>query len=167
MEVVSRFGDELEYDLHRFLDLDLLDFFRGDLPWGKFHRMIVRLPWYSDYKRALEEDLEFWTDYYAREDDPEKLAQSDTGERPSLTSWDEWRELTAELKDHLSQQTISLLSPHVQRGKPKPKFKPVKRPKPARAQALEARQKVLDDAWEAEMMGIVPLEDPTAPTGQE
>lgn len=162
MEVISRFGDELEYDLHRFLGLDILDFFRGDLPWGKFHRMILRLPWYSDYKRALEEDLEFWTEYYAQVEDPEELAQSGGG-RPSLKGWDEYRELAADLKDQISQQTISLLSPHVPKGKPKPKFKPVVRPVPARIRAMEARQDALDDAFEAEFMGMLAPEEP----GQE
>lgn len=176
MEVISRFGDELEYDLHRFLHLDLLDFFRGVLPWGKLARLILRLPWYSDYKRALEDDLEFWTDYYAGVEDANDLAQSGGG-RPSLTGWDEYRELAADLKDQISQQTISLLGPHVPRGKPRPKFKPVPRPKPARVVALEARQQALDDAMEAEFMGMLApgtptpeedtpdVEDPDAPAG--
>lgn len=163
MEVISRFGDELEFDLHRFLHLDLLDFFRGELPWGKLARLILRLPWYSDYKRALEEDEEFWTEYFQRVEDPEELAQSG-GERPSLTGWDEYRELAAELKDQIAMQTIALLGPHVQKGKPRPKFKPVPRPKPARVRALEARQDALDDQFEAEMMGMLIPEDPR---GQE
>lgn len=176
MEVILRFGDELEYDLHRFLGLDLLDFFRGELPWGKLQRLMLRLPWYSDYKRALEDDEEFWTDHYARVEDPEELAQSG-GERPSLAAWDEWRELAADLKDQIAQQTISLLGPHVPKGKPKPKFKPVARPKPARVRAMDARLQVLDDEFEAEMMRmvgeVIPEEDtsdidgPANPPGKE
>lgn len=80
-----------------------------------------------------------------------------------MAAWDEWRELAADLKDQISQQTIALLSPHVPKGKPKPKFKPARRPKSARVEALEARQKVLDDAYEAEMLGMLYPDDP----GQE
>ena len=156
---MSRFGDELEYDLHRFCGVDLLDFFRGVHPWGKLHRLMLRLPWYSEYKRALEDDAEFWENYYARVEDPAEL-EGDPGAPPSLAAWDEWRELAADLKDQLAQQTISLLSPHVPKGKPKPKFKPVKRPKPARAKAAEARLAALDSAWEDDMMGMLVTDDP-------
>lgn len=142
--------------------MDILDFFSGDLPWGKFQRLLLRLPWFSDYKRALEDDREFWETYYAGVEDANELAQTG-GERPSMAAWDEWRELAADLKDQISQQTIALLSPHVPKGKPKPKFRPVPRPKPARVEALEARQKVLDDAYEAEMLGMLYPGDP----GQE
>lgn len=123
---------------------------------------MLRLPWYSDYKRALEDDEEFWTTYYDRVEDPNELAQAG-GERPSLAAWDEWRELAADLKDQIAQQTISLLSPHVAKGKPKPKFKPTVRPKPARVEIMEARQKELDDQFEAEMMGMLIPDTP----GQE
>lgn len=155
-----RFGDELEYDLHRFCGVDLLDFFSGNLPWGKLQRLMLRLPWYSDYKRALEDDADFWENYYAGVEDANALAQSGDGERPSMAAWDEWRELAADLKDQLAQQTISLLSPHIPKGKPKPKFRPVKRPKPARVEALEARQQALDDAFEADMMGMLMPDNP-------
>lgn len=124
---------------------------------------MLRLPWYSDYKRALEDDMEFWEKHYAAVEDANELAQTGDGERPSLAAWDEWRELAAELKDQISQQTISLLSPHVPKGKPKPKFRPVKRPKPARVVALEARQQALDDAFEDDMLGMLIPDDP----GQE
>lgn len=138
--------------------MDILDFFSGDLPWGKFHRLLLRLPWYSDYKRALEDDAEFWRDHYSHITDPEELSAV-PGERPSLTGWDEYRELAAELKDQIAQQTISLLSPHIPKGKPKPKFKPVPRPKPARIRALEAREQELDDALQEEYMGMVDMTD--------
>ena len=157
-----RFGDELEYDLHRFCGVDILDFFSGDLPWGKFHRLLSRLPWYSEYKRAIEDDAEFWETYYAGVEDANELAQTG-GEHPSMAAWDEWRELAADLKDQISQQTIALLSPHVPKGKPKPKFKPVKRPKSARMVAMEARQKVLDDAFEDDLLSMLVPDDP----GQE
>lgn len=160
MEVVLKFGDDLEYDLHRFLGVDLLDFFRGVHPWGKLSRLTVRLPWYSNYKRALEDDEEFWREYYAQVDDPQELSQ--TADRPSMAGWDEWRDMAAEIKDHISMQTISLLSPHVPKGKPKPKFKPVKRPLPARARIHKERQDALDDALEASLIGMLTPDDPRA-----
>lgn len=49
----------MEFDLHRFLNLDLLDFFRGIFTWDKFLRLVALLPSGSAYwaARADDDDL--------------------------------------------------------------------------------------------------------------
>ena len=51
-------GGELEADFHRHWGIDVLDFFRGRLPWGKFFRLVELLPTASHYRDKLLRDEE-------------------------------------------------------------------------------------------------------------
>lgn len=54
--------------MHHELGLDILDFFRGILPWGKLHRMLGRLPQGSQYWAARADDDEAADQYLDTED---------------------------------------------------------------------------------------------------
>lgn len=49
-------GAELEADFHTRWGLDILDFFRGRLPWGKLLRLVERLPTASEYRNLALKD---------------------------------------------------------------------------------------------------------------
>ena len=49
-------GAELEADFHTRWGLDIHDFFRGRLPWGKLMRLVERLPTASEYRNLVLKD---------------------------------------------------------------------------------------------------------------
>lgn len=60
-ELVDRYGDELEYDFHAYLGLDLCDWFsgRGAPSWGKLIRMSMKLPSHGQFKAAILDDDDY------------------------------------------------------------------------------------------------------------
>ena len=100
----------------------------------------------------MQDDEEVAKSYAAGIDD---LADIDGASSPQLGNWDEWRELAADIQDAINAQTISLVSSQIEKGKPRPKFKPVPRPEPAMQRAIKAREKELEAQMEDSFMGIL------------
>lgn len=143
VELVDKFGDDIEYDLH-YLGLDLLDFFRGIHPWGKLFRITSRLPWHSQFRKAVESDVEGAEEWASslKLEDIDRLME--TTREPSLFEWDERRELAADIVDAMNFNTIMMIAVNTKKKSKRPKFKPVPRPKTARQKALAARKRVLE-----------------------
>lgn len=61
IELVDRYGPEIEYDMHAFLNVDMCDWFSGrSAPaWGKLVRLTDRLPPHSRFKAAMMDDDDF------------------------------------------------------------------------------------------------------------
>lgn len=112
-------------------------------------RLLRGLPWYSLYRRAVQDDPDVAEAYASSVTDSTELEPSD---HPSLREWDEHRELSADIIDAINNQTVSMISSQIPKGKPRPKFRPTKRPNPAMQRALKARRKELDSALEDDLM---------------
>ncbi|MGK9270499.1 hypothetical protein KXR83_05800 [Williamsia muralis] len=152
VELIDRFGDQIEYDLHKHLGVDLLDFFRGVLPWEKLDRLLPQLPWQSQFKKAMENDPEQARKYAEQFTDLEQFdSQEASTAGPSIFDWDEWRELSADISDKISEQIVAALLPHIPKGKSRPKVKPVRRPKTARQKAVAARKRALEQIEQSEI----------------
>lgn len=83
------------------------------------------------------------------------LAEIDGDGKPHLDQWDEWRELAADIRDAVHQQTVMLVASRTPKGKPRPGFKPVPRPESAMQRALKAREKELEALLEDDFMGLL------------
>lgn len=83
------------------------------------------------------------------------LSAFDSDGKPPLSQWDEWSELAADISDAVNSQTIALISSKIERGKPRPKFKPAPRPMPAMQRAVKAREKELESLMENGFMGML------------
>lgn len=59
IHVIDRYGPQIEADLHREFGLDLLDFFRGEHPWGKLLRLLDQMPVTSKYIIAQRADDDY------------------------------------------------------------------------------------------------------------
>lgn len=109
---------------------------RGDLPWGKFHRLLEHLPEFGRYKLAVADDDELAAAILAhRRNAP---APTGSGRRVPLMSWTEQRELAATLTDLLTSLRLQILAGQLPRGKKPPKVPPAARPRTA-LQRVEAR----------------------------
>lgn len=120
--------------MHAEFGLDLLDFFRGLLPWGKLDRLIGRLMEMprSQFQLDLAEDDEAAEEYLAAHGD------TDSGSsRPSLAVWSPEVEYLAAVVDRLGEVVQAVIST-VPKAKP-PRIKPVPRPKSAFDRARERR----------------------------
>lgn len=124
---MDRYGDSLEYDLHHFLGLDLLDFFRGRHSWGKLLRLIAKLPSTALSREAMAQD-----DDLAREAGDAIGKHKDTG--PRLAEYSPEAQRLDTVTDLLQNLIATLLA--VNNQKPG-RVRPAKRPETAftRAQA--------------------------------
>lgn len=150
MQLVNRYGDELEYDLHARLGLDLDDWFAGRYPWAKLLRLAGQLPRTSHYSAALHGDDEAVAEYVAVHGLPD-----DDGPVPAppMTEWTPERsQLVALTEAVLSMQRVLVLAHGGKAGE----VRPLPRPRTAwdraeRAQNLTAAA------------GVVAAFSPTAP----
>lgn len=132
MNLVDRYGEAIEADLHAEFSVDILDFFRGVHPWGKLERLIGRLGRMSQshYRHDLAQDDEL----------AEQMAEGDDGVqreyRPQLEDWTPVVAGLANVEDRLSELLVATVA--VQGGKP-PKVRPAKRPETA-ADRVESRK---------------------------
>jgi hypothetical protein len=145
---VGRYGDQVEYDLHHELGLDILDFFRGRLSWAKLTRLIRQFPSDSLTAEAMAEDDEL-AEAYA--DQP----VSDSGPRVS-----EYTAAVARL-DVLTDRIGDLISLVHQVATNKPlRVKPARRPETAfgrvaakrrdqRMSSLVAEVEAAQERWSA------------------
>jgi hypothetical protein len=126
VQLIQRYGDEIEYDLHTRLHLDLGDWFRGLHPWEKLLRLAGQLPRDSRYKAALYDDDDvaaMWATQHGERDDD--------APRPELTleGWTpELGQLVA-MTEAIMGMHRTLIAIH-NKGKA-PEFKPLPRPKTA------------------------------------
>jgi hypothetical protein len=106
--------------------MDLLDFFRGVYPWGKLHRLIGQLPWWSKYKLLIADD-----DEYAEQARAVAGRDGSRPTRPKLTEWDPNRELAAEMRDGFARLEAAIANTAANRKKgsqpvkPKPTLRPL------------------------------------------
>lgn len=143
-EFIDKFGEELEYDLHHYLGLDLLDWIAGLQPWGKLHRLAARLPLGSQYRSALLLDPDF-ADAAVELNDPDDEDAPISPHGYTLNT-----HILLSIIDTLRevQQTIILLS-----GNDPPTFPRAPRPTTAIDDA-RARQ------HEEQMLGLIALFEP-------
>lgn len=129
MSFVDRYGEALEYDLHHFLGLDLLDFFRGRYSWRKLRSLIGKLPSTSLSQEAMAQDDEL----------AEELGEAignhkDTG--PRLAEYTLEAQRLDEVTDLLQKLIATVIA--VVGGKPG-HARPAKRPETAFTRARDAR----------------------------
>lgn len=142
---MDRYGDSLEYDLHHFLGLDLLDFFRGRYSWGKLRRLIEKLPSTALWREAMAQD-----DELAREAGDAIGKHKDTG--PRLAEYSPEAQRLDTVTDLLQNLIAALLA--VNNQKPS-RVRHAKRPETAftraKAALAEARfNSLLDEVADAQ-----------------
>lgn len=125
---MDRYGEALEYDLHHFLGLDLLDFFRGRHSWRKLRSLIVKLPSTSLSQEAMAQD-----DDLAQELGDAIGNHKDTG--PRLAEYTLEAQRLDLVTDLLQGLTATLVAANG--GKPG-RVRPAKRPETAFTRAREA-----------------------------
>lgn len=97
--------------------------------------MINNLPPHSRYKLALEDDDELREEviaYYGGKMPPSRP--------PSLDSWTAMDEMLAVITDGLNAVQHAIIAVNTPKGKPRPKFTPVRRPKTAADRAESRRE---------------------------
>lgn len=133
---MDRYGDEIEYDLHAELGLDLLDFLRGHHPWGKLLRLVEQLPRGSRYQAARAEDDEIaeqWLEMFGDE-------ELDKPSPPSFVGYDLKVEALLNLTDSIQELHATLVAANAKGGK-RPKVRPSRRPVTAIQTAQRRRNK--------------------------
>ena len=77
--LLDRYGHGIEYDLHKYCGLDVLDFFRGVLPWPKLVRLAFRFPIDGFFRAEYEMDYER-AGAVLEAEEADKQARRDRGE---------------------------------------------------------------------------------------
>lgn len=130
MELVNRYGDELEYDLHQFLTLDLADWFRGRHAWGKLIRMAAQLPAHSRYKAALADDDELAERYVAEigtAEDERRREGKARRQAKTMADWSPELSTLADLVDGVQELHASFAQANSKKGT-RPKVRHTDRP---------------------------------------
>lgn len=127
-DLIERYADEIEYDLHAHLSLDLVDFFAGRYTWDKLARLIAQLPWWSRYQLAHADDDDVATAQLERAGGQQPARPA----RPPLSRWDPFEELRADMVDGFNNLAATTAG-----DKKKPKRVP--RPETGRDRAQRAR----------------------------
>lgn len=107
---------------------DLLDFFRGKRPWAQLVRIVERLGPWSHTGRAIADDDDLQREREARLG--VKAAAKRSG-RPRLQDWSETDEILATLRDVAERISVTVVQVNTEKGKSKPRFTPVRRPRTA------------------------------------
>lgn len=132
-DLIERYGDEIEFDLHANLSLDLLDFFAGRYTWDKLVRLISQLPWWSRYQLATADDDDAASAQLEREDEAREEGRAPAKPtRPQLSRWDPFEELRADMVDGFNNLAATTAG-----NRKKPKRAP--RPETGRDRAQRAR----------------------------
>lgn len=126
---MDRYGEALEYDLHHFLGLDLLDFFRGRHSWRKLHSLIRKLPSTALSQEAMAQD-----DELANELGDAIGNHKDTG--PRLAEYTLEAQRLDEITELIQQLTATVIT--IVGGRPG-RIRPAKRPETAFTRARDAR----------------------------
>lgn len=86
VQLVDRYGDAIEYDLHTRAGLDLLDFFRGKYSWRKLLVILDHLPVGSAYWAARAGDDELAEELAVKlRADEKRGAPTQEGGAPALS----------------------------------------------------------------------------------
>jgi hypothetical protein len=134
VRLIDRYGDQLEYDLHSRLGLDLQDWFRGRHAWDKLLRLAEQLPRESRYKAELYDDDDVVAEYLLLHGTP----GDDQPDAPlTLQDWTPERAQLVSLTEAIMGLHRTLIAIH-NKGKA-PDVKPLPRPRTAwdRAQRAE------------------------------
>jgi hypothetical protein len=100
--LLNRHHEAIEFDLHRWLGMDLLDFWRGRISARKLLVLLLRLPAESEFKQAVDPDgtvIASWrpTDYILA--DLFDLTRAVAGAKNQQTYPRPTRELLAQERD--------------------------------------------------------------------
>lgn len=141
--MVSKYGDEVEVDLHREFGVDLLDFFRGRYSWRKLGMFLRKLSPRSLANEAMLDDPEM----------AELFLNAPAG--PSAPRVSEYSAEVARLDlviEHLAALTATVASAFG--GKPG-RLKPMPRPETAvtrleRARQVERYDSLVDEVLQAQ-----------------
>lgn len=152
IDLIDRFGPEIEYDLAAELGVDLLEFFRAARPWTQLERFLARLPSHGHYKAALADDDVFARQYLEAHPDPAGAPSR----APTMLGWSPvYGLLVAQLetmRQHIAI-TVACNSEDGQVDKPDPLPHPVT--------AIERAQDALRrNARAARMAVLLPDQDP-------
>ena len=127
VNLIDRYGDAIEHDLHAHFNLDLLDFFRHKLSWRKLEVLLDRLPSGSAYWAAKMDDDEVARAIYARQKDQPKRAYAPPLQEMSLTN--------QLMLDLLDMQSVIAAQLKVLAGAKPGALKPMPRPTTAMVRA--------------------------------
>lgn len=125
VNLIDRYGDAIEYDLHAYFNLDLLDFFRHKLSWRKLEVLLDRLPSGSAFWAARVDDDEVARAIYAQQKDQPKRVYAPPLQEMSLTN--------QLMLDLLDMQTVIAAQLKVLAGAKPGALKPLARPSTAMA----------------------------------
>ncbi|QDF15389.1 tail assembly chaperone [Gordonia phage Mollymur] len=141
IQLIEEHGESIEWDLHSELNLDLLDFFRGELPWPKLYRLLRKLPPGSRYKSALAQNMELAQLLLDMEDKESEdkwaadLLADDEEEKPeeelsptSAIGHTAEVELLMKIADWLQTLNSTLIGVNMPKGKRPPRVRPHPRP---------------------------------------
>lgn len=142
--MVTRYGEEIEADLHREYTLDLLEFFRGRYSWRKLRALLQKLPSTALTWAALVDD-----DLVVEGMDLDK-EPPDTG--PSLSEYSAEAQRLDTVTDLLQQLiTVTVDAAGGKSGRVRPAKRPETAFTRARAARVQARfNSLLDEVSEAQ-----------------
>lgn len=126
---MDRYGEELEYDFHAFLGLDLTDWFTGrDAPsWGKLNRLASQLPPHGRFKAALLDDDEYAESIGVPDDNDE----DDGKRRVGFLDYDPTYARLTDIADLLISLRDTLIAVNSDKGKAPKNTKYMTRPETA------------------------------------
>ncbi len=157
IDLIDRFGPQIEYDLQAELGVDLLDFFRAVRPWGQLERFLTRLPSHGHYKSALADDDDFAQQYARSRPD----AAGEPSAPPTMLGWSPTYGLLVALLETTRQHIAITVACHSESGQvesPDPLPRPVT--------AIERAQEALRRNARAARMAIL-IPDQYPDTGNE
>ncbi|WP_109523666.1 MULTISPECIES: hypothetical protein [Nocardia] len=150
--------------------MDLLDFFRGHLPWSKLGRFLKQLPAGSRYQADIEMDFDVAERRFAEEREAAEKA-GDTVESPKLepsssAGHDLQVQMLMMIADYIQQLQLTLIGVNLPEGKTLPKPQYIPRPVPA-IEVVRARHTAADDDAQVDValaeMGFAPATPEVTP----
>lgn len=137
VQLIDRYGDAIEYDLHTRAGLDLLDFFRGKYTWRKLLVIVDHLPTGSAYWTARAADEELAEEIAEQDRQDEKAGRVRPPAAPPLSDMTLTNQLLMTLVD-LQDVAVNRLE-RLLGGRPSPP-RPLPRPLTAVDKAKELRE---------------------------
>ncbi|RDI65764.1 hypothetical protein [Nocardia pseudobrasiliensis] len=136
--------------------MDLLDFFRGSLPWTKLWRFLAQVPDGSRYRASQAMDLDLAEHILEVEDETGGVAAQSADEGPILRSsagYDLNVQVLMTIADLIQQLNATLIAVNLPPDKSPPKIHPLPRPVSA-VEVVRARRERADLATQLEVFGI-------------
>lgn len=137
-DLINRYGNELEYDLHAYLGLNLSDWFigRDAHAWGKLNRLAMQLPAHGRFKAAILDD-----DEYARSVGLPEVSDDESKRGPTYVDYDPQIARLTDIADLLISLRSTLIAVNSEKKVKEPKY--MTRPESAfdRLKRRHAREK--------------------------